>query len=328
VIQEIIILAVGLALIVKGGDLFVVASVRIAELLRMPRVVIGSTLVSMATTSPELVVSIVSGLKGQPGLAVGNAVGSCICNIGLIVGVLATIRHVDVNLRTLRTPMWAMLLFGVLLFLMTLDLSVQRWQGAMLLALGIGYFIFDFIQHKRQNAPELAAEAGIIEEQVVGRYKWLRTRRGTSVQFIIGAAMVVVGSAFLVDAASDIATALGVPTMVIGLTVVAIGTSLPEFVTVISALRQNVSDLALGNVLGANVANLTLIIGSAAVIEEVSMSRATQLFNFPALLVAVVLLLVMMISESRITRKEGIGLLTFYGLYLAGLIGLTVVSKT
>jgi cation:H+ antiporter len=325
VIVDILIFAAGLVLIVKGGGLFVSASVRIAEFLRVSRVVIGSTLVSLATTSPELVVSVISGLRGEPGLAIGNAVGSCICNIGLILGVMAALKHIDIHLRTLRTPMIAMFAAGVLLFLMTLDLGVSRFQGGFLLLLGAGYFIFDFRQHLKSAPPELAAEAQAIEEQVVRGHGWLQTRAGTAIQFLIGAVMVVIGSRLLVDAAVDMATALGVPTIIIGLTVVAIGTSLPELATAISSSRQNVSDLAIGNVLGANVANLTLIIGSAAAIHPVQLSRVTQLFNFPALLMAMTLLLVMVISERRITRREGVGLLSFYGLYLAALVALTLL---
>src|SRR5512139_1772948 len=127
--QQILWLVVGLALLVKGGELFVSAAVRIAEWLRMPRVVIGSTLVSLATTTPELVVSVMAGSKGEPGLAVGNAAGSCICNVGLILGVTAAMRHVDVHLKELRIPLMAMFGCGALLFLMTFNLSLGRTQG-------------------------------------------------------------------------------------------------------------------------------------------------------------------------------------------------------
>src|SRR5437660_10000435 len=112
------ILVVGLVLLVKGGELFVAAAVRVAEFSRMPRVVIGSTLVSLATTTPELVVSIMASAQGESGLAVGNAVGSCICNIGLILGLTAALKHVDVHLRALRVPLIGMFVLGTLLFLL------------------------------------------------------------------------------------------------------------------------------------------------------------------------------------------------------------------
>ena len=130
-------LLAGLVLIIKGGEFFVAAAVRIAEFLKMPRVVIGSTLVSLATTTPEMVVSIVSGVKGESGLAVGNAVGSCICNIGLILGMTAALRHVDVHPRALRTPLIAMFLGGSALFLMTYNLVLSRRQGGVLVLAGL-----------------------------------------------------------------------------------------------------------------------------------------------------------------------------------------------
>lgn len=318
-------LLIGLALIIKGGDLFVTASVRIAELLRLPRIVIGSTLVSLATTSPEMVVSIMSGLKGEPGLAVGNAIGSCICNIGLILGTMAVLKHIDVHPPALRVALWSMFGAGALVFLMTLDLQLSRLQGLVLLALGIAYFIFDFIRHERHPKPGETAEARIIEQEMVSRYSWLHTKWGTGIQFGAGAVMVVFGSRLLVDSAVAIAESIGIPSIVIGLTVVAVGTSLPELVTAITSSRQNVSDLAVGNILGANIANLTLIVGTAGALSEMTMARATQLFNFPALLIAMLLLLYAILSEKRVTRKEGVGLLTFYGLYIAGVVLIAVL---
>jgi cation:H+ antiporter len=317
----------GLALIVKGGDFFVAAAIRLAEFLRMPRVVIGSTLVSLATTTPELVVSIMAGLRGESGLAVGNAVGSCICNIGLILGVTAGLKQVDVHFRALRTPLFAMFGFGALLFLMTLDLSLSRWQGGVLLLAGLGYFAWDFWRHWRERKPEDLAEAGAIKtEKSTARWAWVQTRTGTVVQFLFGAGIVVAGSRLLVEGAVGAAARLGVPSIVIGLTVVAVGTSLPELVTAVTSARKSVSDLAVGNVLGANIANLSLIVGAAAVIQSVGLDRLTQLFNFPALLAVMALLCWMLWSDRRVTRREGVTLLAVYGVYLAALVGITIAA--
>lgn len=315
----------GLALIVKGGEFFVAAAIRLAEFLRMPRVVIGSTLVSLATTTPELVVSIMAGLRGEAGLAVGNAVGSCICNIGLILGVTASLKQVDVHFRALRTPLFAMFGFGLILFLMTLDLSLARWQGGVLLAGGFGYFAWDFWRHWRDRKPEALAEATAIEaEKAAARWAWVQTKAGTAAQFLFGAGIVVAGSRLLVEGAVGAASSLGVPSIVIGLTVVAVGTSLPELVTAITSSRKSVSDLAVGNVLGANIANLSLIVGAAAVIQSVGMDRLTQLFNFPAMLGIMALFLWMLWTGRRVTRREGATLLAVYGGYIAALVGLTL----
>ena len=325
-IEDILILLVGLALIIKGGDWFVSASVRIAELLDMPRVVIGSTLVSLTTTSPELVVSIMSGIRQESGLAVGNAVGSCICNIGMILGLSAVMRHIHVHLRVLRTPMIAMLASGVLLVLLTMDLLLSQWQGMILVGLGVVYFAYDFLHHKYAARPSEHREARTVGEQVVAD-TWIESPWGATLQFLIGAALVIVGSKLLVDSSVSLAERFGVASIIIGLSVVAIGTSLPELVTAITSARKNVSDLAVGNVLGANVANLTLVVGTAASINDVSMSRATQLYNFPALMLLMLFLGGMILFTRGLSRRNGMIMLGFYVLYLAGLVVTVAVTR-
>jgi cation:H+ antiporter len=324
---QVFLLLAGLALIVKGGGWFVSAAVRLAELLRMPRVVIGSTLVSLATTSPELVVSIMAGIRKEPGLAVGNAVGSCLCNIGLILGLTAALKQVDVHAPALRRPLLAMFSLGALVFLMTLDLVMNRWQGLVLILLGAGYFLWDFIRHAQDREPGDLVEAETIKRELAAGGGWFMSTRGTIVQFLLGAGVVVVGSRLLVDSAVHMAVALGVPSIIIGLTLVAVGTSLPELVTAISSSRQNVSDLAVGNVIGANIANLSLVVGTAASLHPLQMDRLTQLFNFPAMLVAMLLLLWTLSSDRRVTRREGCMLLAFYGSYLSILVAITFATR-
>ncbi|MCX8155369.1 MAG: calcium/sodium antiporter [Verrucomicrobiae bacterium] len=317
----------GLVLVVKGGDWFVAAATRIAEFLRMPRVVIGSTLVSLATTTPELVVSVTAGIKGEAGLAVGNAVGSVLCNIGLVLGVTAAIKHVDIHWRALRVPLLVMIGLGVLVFLLSLDQRLARAQGALLLALGAGYFILDFVRTYRDRKPEDLMEAEAIEKEVQAAARFLETKTGAAVQFITGALVVVLGSRLLVDGAVSVAGKLGIPSIVVGLTVVAVGTSLPELVTAITSARKQVSDLSVGNVLGANIANLTLILGAAAVFQDIAVNRATLWFNLPAMLAMMLLLAVFLRSDRRVSRREGLALMMLYGLYLAGVVLLTLAAR-
>ena len=327
IIGDLLLLGVGLALIIKGADRFVSSSVRIAELLRMPRVIIGSTLVSLATTTPEMTVSVLSGLKGESGLAVGNAVGSCICNLGLILGVLAALKHVEVHSRALRTTFGAMFACGVLLLVLSWGLNLNQNQGALLLVLGVGYFAFDFWRHQRPSPACTQAEATELETEFVARHSWLETGWGVALQFLMGATFVVGGSKLLVDSAVHLAQALGLSSLMIGLTIVAVGTSLPELITAITSSRRNVSDLAVGNLLGANIANLTLIVGSAASIHPVPMSRVTQLVSVPAMLVFMVLAFWMMSTDRRVSRREGVVLLVAYVTYLLVLVGLAVARE-
>jgi len=323
-LKDLLLLLTGLVLIVKGGEFFVAAALRLAEFLRMPRVVVGSTLVSLATTCPEMAVSVMSGLRGESGLAVGNAVGSVMCNIGLVLGTIVALKSVDIHWRSLALPLGVMLTAGIALLLMTLNLELTRGQGVFLLALGSAYFAWDFIRAWRDRKPVEIAEATAVKKEITAtRWAWLRTRAGTAVQFVFGAGVVVLGSRLLVDGAVNVAAVLGVPTIVIGLTVIAVGTSLPEFITAITSARQSVSDLAVGNVLGANIANLTLVVGVAAVMGGVRMDRVTQLFNFPAMIGMMILLVWMLRTDKRLSRREGVALLAAYALYLACLVVLT-----
>lgn len=240
----------------------------------------------------------------------------------------AALKQVDVHPRTLRLPLLAMFGFGVALFLMTLDLSLSRMQGAVLLAGGLGYFVWDFARHWRDRQPADVAEAVAIDTELSeSRWAWFESKAGTAVQFLFGAAVVVVGSKLLVDGAVGVAARLGVPSIVVGLTVVAIGTSLPELVTAITSSRQSVSDLAVGNVLGANIANLTLIVGTAAVLQDVPMDQFTQRFNFPVLLGFMGLLTWMLFSDHRVTRREGVVLLVAYAHFLVALTVLTLTGR-
>jgi cation:H+ antiporter len=321
-------LVVGLLLIIKGGDLFVSAAVRVAEFLHMPRVVIGSTLVSLATTTPELVVSIMAGLERESDLAIGNAVGSCICNIALILGVTAAIKQVDVHRTALRQPLTVMLVFGAALFLMTLDLSLARWQGAVLLTAGIAYFVWEFYSHWRIRKPAVVAEAVAIEKDIAeAKWPWFETKQGTCVQFLSGAGLVVLGSKLLVEGAAGAASRFGIPTIVVGLTIVAVGTSLPELITAITSSRKAVSDLAVGNVLGANIANLSLIVGTAAIIQEVKMDRVNQMLNLPVMLAIMLLLVWMLRTDRRLSRREGGALLGIYACYIAAVIVCAVLNR-
>ena len=167
----------------------------------------------------------------------------------------------------------------------------------------------------------------MIENAAARRVNWFHTKIGSMLQFLLGTGIVVLGSRWLVDSAVHIADALGIPSIIIGLTVIAIGTSLPELITAVMSARTQAADLAVGNVLGANIANLTFIVGSAAMMSEVSMRRMTQMLNFPAMLIVFGLLLWMLVTDRRVTRKEGVALLVTYSLYLCALIFLTAALK-
>lgn len=305
---ELLLFVAGILLVVKGSDYFVDASVAIAVRARLPRVVIGGTLVSLATTSPELTVSVISGVEDVPGLAIGNALGSVAANIGFILALAAVIRVIDLHPGVFRWRSRLMLGLVVILFLLALDLSLPQWRGLLLVTLGVAYL---FVNYRRGRSAGLDGE----EAPTVK----LESSHQIVLFFILGLAMVVWGSLLLVEYGTAIARALGVRTIFIGLTLVAIGTSLPELATAIFAVRKRVADLAVGNLIGANVLNLTLVIGTAASISPLELSRITQLYTFPAVFIILVVFYLLSMRGNRVTRVEGLVLMTLYVGFIVGL---------
>lgn len=291
---------------IKGGDLFVSSSIALAERAKLPKALIGGTLVSLATTSPELAVSVTASLRGNSGVALGNALGSVICNIGLIVGVLCTLRPFPVEKKDFRFPSLFMLGSGVLLTLFSLHLRLGRTAGGCLIFCGAIYLLLDYLRHQKQ--PEVGADPK--PSYAVGRSLFY---------FMAGAAMVIGGSRLLSDGAEALARLAGVPPMIIGLTLVAVGTSLPELVTAITSARKGVPDLSLGNLVGANIMNITLITGAAALISPLEMSRRAMAYNLSAMLVFCITLIILARTERQLSRREGLALLGIYGAYLVGL---------
>ncbi len=307
-----ILLALGIALIIKGGDIFVTSSVLIAKHAGIPRVVIGGTLVSLATTAPELAVSATASLQGNPGLAVGNAVGSAICNIGLIIGILCILHPLDVRREDFCVPARMMLAAGIVLTILTIPLRLARPHGLLLIACALVYLIVDYWRHRRRVRPPSASPEASSDQP-----SW---SLGKAVAyFALGALLVIAGSRLMSDNGVKLASMMGIPDMVIGLTLVAIGTSLPELVIAVTAVKKGVPELSLGNVVGANILNITLVTGVAGTIHPLSMTRNTQLYNFPAMLILFILLLVMARTDNKLTRKEGWVFILFYISYLGGL---------
>ncbi len=299
-------------MMIKGGDLFVTSSVAIAKHIGVPRVVIGGTLVSLATTAPELAVSVTASFQGNPGLAVGNAVGSSICNIGLIVGILCVLHPLDVRREDFRVPARMMLAAGIVLTILTISLRLTRPHGLLLVTCALVYLLVDYTRHRRRARPP-SANAGTAAEQ----QSWSTGK--AVVYFAFGALLVIAGSRLISDNGVKLATMMGVPDIIVGLTLVAIGTSLPELVIAVTAVKKGVPELSLGNVVGANILNITLVTGLAGTIHPLTMTRSTQVYNFPAMLIIFVLLLVMARTDNKLTRKEGWIFILFYVFYLGGL---------
>ena len=305
---DVILILIGLGLVAKGGDLFVDSSIYIGQALRVPRFVIGGTLVSLATTTPELVVSAMASRVGDSGLALGNAVGTCICNIGLIIGTVAFLAPVDVERRDfVRRAAW-MVSAALLVVAFSWNGTLSRPLAVVLMTLSVVYLAWDYLGIRRRRA-----------EAVEGEGPDTSGLRRAVTQFLFGAVLIVSGGRLLIDSGQSLAAALGVPSIIIGLSVVAIGTSLPELVTGVSAARKGVPDLSLGNIIGANVLNLFLIIGLSGTINPLTLDRFTQFYSY-GWLAMFFAAFIGLATTGRLHRRGGLLLLGLYIVYLAGLI--------
>ena len=308
-LYDVVLIVLGLGLVAKGGDLFVDSSICIGQALRIPRFVIGGTLVSLATTTPELVVSALASRVGDTGIALGNAVGSCICNVGLIVGTVSLLTPVEVEKRDfVRRAAW-MVSAAVLVAAFTWDRTLSRPFAAVLLALAFAYLAWDYLGIRRRRA----ASADDPPPETSGLPKAVFL-------FAAGAALIVAGSRLLVDSGQSLAAALGVPSVIIGLSVVAIGTSLPELVTGVSAARKGVPDLSLGNIIGATVLNLYLIVGLSGAINPLTLDVFTQVYSYGWLGVFFAAVLGLTARTGRFHRRGGLLLLGLYAVYVTGLV--------
>ena len=292
----------------RGGDLFVDASSQLSRAFRVPRFIVGGTIVSVATTVPELLTSIQASLDGDSGLALGNAIGSCIANIGLITGLVAIIMPIEFDRSdVLKRSTW-MMFAAVFIVIVSWNLKISFAYAVVLLIFTGVYLVWDVFGIVRHRSK--------LFDEPIGDHPTPLSSIGW---FLLGAVFVGFGSKLLVDAGQNIAVALGISTTVVGLSFVAFGTSLPELVTGVKAARRGMPDLSLGNIIGANVLNLLLIVGASGVITPLVLEPMSQQYAFPWLGVFFVVLLGIIVRHGVIRRAAGIGLLLLFGLYSLGL---------
>ncbi len=311
----VLLFAVGLVLLIKGGDWFVDGATGIAHRFHVPELLIGATVVSIGTTLPEVMVSATSALSGHGEIAYGNAIGSIICNTALICALTCTIRPTKVDRDSFRTPVvffFIAAIMYVLIALLTGEFS--RLSGFALLALFVIYMVFTVRQAVRDRVPTTANE----EAQQGSLWKEL-------LLLVIGAAAIAIGARLLVDNGTLIAEALGVPESVIGLTFVALGTSLPELVTAITSLVKGHGALSLGNIIGANLFNLVLVSGTSAALAPFALPSSKMIagwnssfvVDIPVMLIVMGLLTIPALKRGKLTRAQGITLLAIYAGFCA-----------
>jgi len=303
----------GFALLLFGGESVVRGSVALAQRLGVSPLIVGLTIVGFGTSLPEMVVSVNAALVGSPGLAVGNVVGSNIANILLILGVAAVIAPIAVHPGAVKRDLLGMSAATLVYVGLGMSGQIVFWQGVLMLIALMSYIGFTVWHDNKSNdeAAEMhrdeAAEMGEIPLRMVS----------IAGIIIVGLFAVVVGAEWLVTGATTLATEFGVPEEVIGLTVVAIGTSLPELATSIVAAYRGHSDVCVGNVLGSNLFNLFGITGVTALFAPLPFSDKIVSFDLWILLAATAIIIPFMLTGRRISRPEGIVLLILYVSFIA-----------
>jgi len=303
----------GFALLLFGGESVVRGSVALAQRLGVSPLIVGLTIVGFGTSLPEMVVSVNAALVGSPGLAVGNVVGSNIANILLILGVAAVIAPIAVHPGAVKRDLLGMSAATLVYVGLGMSGQIVFWQGVLMLIALMSYIGFTVWHDNKSN--DEAAEMHRDEAAEMGEIP-LRTVSIAGI-IIVGLFAVVVGAKWLVTGATTLATEFGVPEEVIGLTVVAIGTSLPELATSIVAAYRGHSDVCVGNVLGSNLFNLFGITGVTALFAPLPFSDKIVSFDLWILLAATAIIIPFMLTGRRISRPEGIVLLILYVSFIA-----------
>ncbi|MBN2950757.1 MAG: calcium/sodium antiporter [Holdemanella sp.] len=298
--MNIILLVLGFILLLKGADWFVDGASSIASRFGIPQLIIGLTIVAMGTSLPEAFVSITAALKSNAAITIGNVVGSNILNVGIILGITALIRPLHIQNSTIKYEMPFMILVTLVLILLGINTTISRLDGIIMWLFFLGYLYYIFKMSKNQ-----------MEETEI---------KQTNPLFIpLGLICLMMGSNFAVDAATNIAISLGVSQRFIGLTIVALGTSLPELVTSVTAAKKGNADIAIGNIIGSNIFNILFVVGSSALITQVPFEPNFIIDSFVAILIGLVLYICT--KKTRVLdKKAGILLLITYSIYFIYLL--------
>ena len=309
--REVLLFVGGVGVLYFGAEWLVRASARLAVSLGMSPIVLGLTVVSMGTSAPELVVSLVSAMGGNSDLAMGNVMGSNLANIGLVLGVSAIVRPLKVSGRVVTREVPVMLVITALLLPLIWDLKITRLEGVAMLLVLVAYLWFVFWTTKDEDE-EVLGEFAHFAEEAVGLTPWAAARDLGLI--FMGISGLVLGALAIRESAVVLAEAMGISELVIGLILVSVGTSLPELATSLVATMRDEADIAVGNIIGSNVFNIAAVLGITATVTPLSVSPEVLSIEFPAVMLMSVLLLPIVRANLTIQRAEGIVLL---GTYLA-----------
>jgi len=323
---SLLLFAVGVVLLIKGGDWFVDSAVGIAKKFKVPEIIIGATVVSIGTTLPEVMVSVTAAINNNGAIAYGNAIGSIICNTALIAALTIAIRPAPVDKKAIATPILFFFVSAAIYMIAAYIFGrFDRWLGIVMLLVFGAYMAMTIykgfknpVQHEEEE--ENAPSGSLVRDLIV---------------LVISAALIAIGADMLEGSSVSLATMAGIPTEVVGVTVVALCTSLPELVTAVTALAKGHGALSLGNIIGANIFNLVLVSGAAVTISPFVIPEGSKLFGYntsqlieiPLMVAVMALMTLPTLFKGKLRRWQGITLLCIYVAFvvLQVLIALKVV---
>ena len=308
-----VLFVIGIVMVIKGGDWFVDSAAWFAEATGIPKFVVGATVVSFATTLPELLVSVRAAMNGSAQLAIGNAVGSVTANTTLIMGVSLVAIAGVVSRKSFSLK--GGLLLGAIVGLTLLSISglLPTWSAYILWAIFLVFMISNLIEGKKASKGNKTEEKGVYDKKEVP---------SKIVFFILGTAAIVFGAEFLVSSGKTLAAGMGISETIIGFTVIALGTSLPELVTTLTAIRKKEESLSIGNIIGANIIDTTLILPLCAVLngKALPVERINFIFDFPVCIAACAVAVIPTIIQGKFKKWQGFALLAIYVVYMLLLI--------
>ncbi len=311
IVVAVLLMVFSIFLIVKGGDLFVSSSCYLSKKMHIPQIVFGATFVSLATTLGELFISIFSSVNNSTELAVGNAVGSFLCNIGLICGIGFIFASTTVEGNG-KLKYYLLMFATLFVTILGFFLEIKTWQAIIMICITVVFFVFNYLDAKifdKSKTPN------IYENQ---KPLWL-----IIILFLIGAICVSGGAYLLVDKVEFLAQKMGISQQLVGLTVVAIGTSLPELATMFTSIKKKAIELAIGNIIGANILNITLILGISKLISynsQMPITKETAYVSLPLALIYSIIVSMCLLIKKKTYRWIGVVLLATYAMYILFLI--------
>lgn len=308
---KIILFLIGFVLITKGADIFINCTVDIGKKTKISEIILGATIVSFATTLPELTVSLFASLDGHTTMSLGNAVGSIICNTGLVLGLVAFISPFSVDKKMFFSKSVLLLICVILLLLLGIDKSITKIDSILLLTMLAIYMYSNY-----KSVVEKGSKSRINNtSKVKGNNnlgEWIRI----ALLFALGLIMMILGSRLLVDNGVIIAEWIGVPQGVISLTVIALGTSLPELVSSLTAIKKNHHAISVGNILGANILNIVSVIGISSIPNDIPILSQNMSIDFPFMIVLLLILILPTIKKNKLYRFQGFIMLIVYLIYI------------